>query len=387
MAQAPKLNSAQRVFLDLVRGGAAIFVLLGHGAHYFAKDSALANGTAQAMGVLIFFLISGFLISLSVFQKHADHRYGFTEYFIDRFCRIYCVFVPALIFVAVLDGMLLNDPAYGWQRDYNLQTWLGNLFMLQDFPVFQTMRRLGVHDNPWFLAEFGSARPFWTISIEWWIYMLFGAVMLRWLRNGHKLGALGIVVLVLIAIEPVYYVVGGYDQCLGLLWLIGMGASFLYLRLPQIAEQWPRFEGARGRRLFLTVAGAGLLAMGGRLFADHFEVSELQFGMFLAIFLFALLFAFGAIRVAMPRVIERAVGFIAGYSYSLYLTHHTILEFLSVRLSGEIGDRALFWIAIVTSNLVAIGFWYLFERHHRQLAQILKDFLAKRRHVSTGALA
>jgi hypothetical protein len=36
---------------------------------------------------------------------------------------------------------------------------------------------------------------------------------------------------------------------------------------------------------------------------------------------------------------------------------------------------------------VAIGFWYLFERHHRQLAQILKDFLAKRRHISTGALA
>src|SRR5471030_2471115 len=132
MAQGSQLNSAQRVFLDLVRGGAAILLLFGHSAHYFWKDSTLANGAAQGLGVFVFFLISGFLISLSVFQKYADRRYGFGDYFIDRFCRIYCVLVPALIFVAVLDGVVLTDPGYEWQRDYNLQTWFGNLFMLQD---------------------------------------------------------------------------------------------------------------------------------------------------------------------------------------------------------------------------------------------------------------
>jgi peptidoglycan/LPS O-acetylase OafA/YrhL len=387
MAQAPQLTSAQRVFLDLVRGGAAIIVLLGHDAHYFMKGSALASGTAQALGVLIFFLISGFLISLSVFQKHADHRYGFTDYFIDRFCRIYCVFVPALIFVAVLDWLVLASPDYQWGQDYNLRTWLGNLVMLQDFPVFQTLRRLGVHDNGWFVSSFGSARPFWTISIEWWIYMLFGMVMLRWLRNGYRLGAFGAVVLALVAIEPFYYVVGGVDQCLALLWLTGMAISLLFIHLPRIAERWPQLDEARWMRLFLIVAGAALVAMGGRLFANHFEVSELQFGLFLALFIFASLFACGASRRAVPKVLERSVGFVAGYSYSLYLTHHTLLEFLSIRLSGELSDGTLFWIAIALSNVVAIGFWYLFERHHRQLARILKDFLAKRRRLVGGVLA
>jgi peptidoglycan/LPS O-acetylase OafA/YrhL len=377
MAQAPQLNSAQRVFLDFVRGGAAIAVLFGHSAHYFWKGSALATGALQALGVLVFFLISGFLISFSVFQKYGDRRYGCSDYFIDRFCRIYCVFLPALIFVAVVDGVLRAEPGYEWGRDYNLQTWLGNLFMLQDFPVFQTLRRLGIQDNGWFLSSFGSARPFWTISIEWWIYMLFGAVVLRWLRDGHKFGAFGFVVLALVAIEPVYYIVGGYDQCLGLLWLVGMAASILYLRLPQIAERLPQFDDARWLRLFLVVAGAGLVAMAARLFANHVEITELQFGVFLAIFIFALLFACGASRYVVPKWIERGIGFIAGYSYSLYLTHHTILEFLSVRLSGEMSERALFWTGVASSNVVAIGFWYLFERHHRHLARMCKDFLVK----------
>jgi len=387
MAQAPQLNSAQRVYLDLLRGGAAMVVLLGHSAHYFWKGSALAGGAAQALGVIVFFLISGFLISLSVFQKDADRRYAFSNYFIDRFCRIYCVLIPALIFVAVLDGTLLNAPGYEWHRDYNLQTWLGNLLMLQDFPIFQTLRRLGVGDSAWFVSSFGSARPFWTISIEWWIYMLFGAVMLRWLRDSRKLGAIGIVVLALFAIEPVYYVIGGYDQCLGLLWLIGMAASIVYVRLPRIAELLPQFDKRQWFRIFLGIAGAGLVATVGRLFANHFELSELQFGVFLAIFVFALLFACGASRLVMPRPVERIAGFVAGYSYSLYLTHHTILEFLSVRLSGELSDAALFWISIAASNIVAIGFWYLFERHHRHLARILKDSLARRRRPAASVLA
>lgn len=386
MVQAPKLNTAQRVYLDLLRGGAAIIVLLGHSAHYFWKDNALAGGTAQALGVVVFFLISGFLISLSVFQKDADRHYAFSDYFIDRFCRIYCVLVPALVFVAVLDGTMLNEPGYEWQRDYNLQTWLGNLFMLQDFPIFQTLRRLGVHDNAWFVSSFGSARPFWTISIEWWIYMLFGAVTLRWLRDGRKLGAIGVLVLALVAIEPVYYVIGGYDQCLGLLWLMGMAASILYVRLPRSTELLPH-DDRYWFRLFLVVAGAGLVATAGRLFANHFEVDELQFGVFLAIFLFALLFACGASRFVVPRPVGQIAGFVAGYSYSLYLTHHTIIEFLSFRLSGEVSDVALFWIAIAVSNIVAIGFWYLFERHHRHLARILKESLARRRRPAAGLLA
>src|SRR3954467_5806816 len=95
-----ELSPAQTVYLDFVRALGAVMVLLGHAAHYFLPGTLLTSeGRIQQLGVYIFFFISGFLISLSVLQKLEDRRYGFGDYFIDRFCRIYSAFLPALVFV------------------------------------------------------------------------------------------------------------------------------------------------------------------------------------------------------------------------------------------------------------------------------------------------
>src|SRR5207237_641103 len=85
------------------------------------------------------------------------------------------------------------------------QSWLGNLLMFQYYPVFQILRRLGLPDAPWMIAPFGSARPFWTISIEWWIYMLFGGVMFFCVRRRGRVAGLTVLALALVAIEPAYH--------------------------------------------------------------------------------------------------------------------------------------------------------------------------------------
>lgn len=362
-----------------------MMVLFGHASHYFLTSSFLAQGWIQGIGVYLFFLISGFLISYSVFQKHADRRYDFRAYFIDRFCRIYSAFLPALVFVLLLDGFVYDTPLYEWRRDYNLQTWLGNLSMLQDFPVFQVLRRVGVADNSWFVAPFGSARPFWTISIEWWIYMLFGGVVLVWLRREKKLGWPGALLLAVAAIVPTYNFIGGYDQCLTILWIAGMGASALMLRLPKLAAQRPDITAARVRRTALITAVAAFVAIVGRLFATRFETQELQLGLFLATLIFALFFLLGTVSFRIPFVLERSIEFVAGYSYSLYLTHHTLVDFLAIHYPTRRGSPAMFWLAVAAANLLAVIFWYLFERHYRQLASFAKLRFAKGRDGLAGA--
>jgi peptidoglycan/LPS O-acetylase OafA/YrhL len=67
--QRSELSPAQATYLDFLRALGALMVLFGHAAEYFLPTSFLANGVAQTLGVYIFFLISGFLISLSVLQK------------------------------------------------------------------------------------------------------------------------------------------------------------------------------------------------------------------------------------------------------------------------------------------------------------------------------
>jgi peptidoglycan/LPS O-acetylase OafA/YrhL len=386
------LSPAQRLYLDVLRAGAAMMVLFGHTAHFFLPHSFLGAGWVQGLGVYLFFLISGFLISLSVFERRHNPHYGFRAYFIDRFCRIYSAFLPALVLVVVLDSFVHTSPVYEWRRDYTPQDWIGNLLMLQDFPIFQILRRLGAPDSDWFIGPFGSARPFWTISIEWWIYMLFGGVVLIWLRRTKPIGRIGLLLLAVAAIEPAYHFVGGYDQCLTFLWIAGMGASLLWLRLPALANQSPGLTRSRLLGIALIVAVASVGAIAGRLLANHSEMIELQFGIFLGTFVFAMFFFLGLASIHVSPLLERLVGFIASYSYSLYLTHYSLLEFLAIRLAPGSDGGATFWLAIGAANIVAVVFWYLFERHYRQLARLIKQHLARRRHgrdavSASGALS
>src|SRR5215470_13049548 len=231
MRTSTSLSQAQQVFLDAIRGSAALMVLLGHAAHYFLPGSRLADGSLQGMGVTLFFLISGFLISHSVLRRLGDSACDFRAYFIDRFCRIYCALLPALLFVVLVDALVHDAPSYAWRRDYTAETLLGNVLMLQDFPLFRVASHLGVADSSWLVGPFGSARPLWTISIEWWIYMVFGGLVLVLLQRHRRLGWLGAGALAIAAIEPLYHFLGGYAQALIVLWIAGSVASLAYLRL------------------------------------------------------------------------------------------------------------------------------------------------------------
>jgi peptidoglycan/LPS O-acetylase OafA/YrhL len=375
--QRSELSPAQAAYLDLLRAGGAFMVLFGHAAHYFLPHTWLANGVLQGLGVYIFFLISGFLITLSVLQKLGSPSYGFGDYFCDRFFRIYAALLPALVLVAVIDWFSVGESAYGWRRDYNLQTWIGNLLMFQDYPVFQVLRRLGMPDQPWMVAPFGSARPFWTISIEWWLYMTFGGIMFFVVRRGGEIGALGLLALALVAIEPFYHFVGGYDNCLTILWIIGSGMAFLFHRFPALRARWPRLADGRVRGLAAGVALAGVVCMAARVFANGGHANELQFGLFLALFLFGVLFALSGMRA--EGAVPTLFGFLAAYSYSLYLIHHTLLDLVWVRRPDLAGDKLAFWAMILVCNLASILFWWAFERHHRALARLARGRLARRR--------
>ena len=98
-----KLTKGNSIILDLIRGVSAQLVVIGHGISFFGIFKLVQQPnfpSIQNIAVLIFFILSGFLISYSTFRKS---NYGFKQYFIDRFSRIYTAFIPSLLFVFLLD--------------------------------------------------------------------------------------------------------------------------------------------------------------------------------------------------------------------------------------------------------------------------------------------
>jgi peptidoglycan/LPS O-acetylase OafA/YrhL len=169
-----RLSKNSSISLDLIRAISAQIVVVGHGISLLGIAPWLHEPRLpwmQNIAVLVFFILSGLLITYSSLRKTSREGYTFRMYFIERFSRIYTGYVPAIIFIFLLDSAFVKihgSASFPYPLDFT--TFIGNLVMLQDFPGLNKYSSLNI-------TSLGSGRPFWTLAVEWWIYMFFGCVL------------------------------------------------------------------------------------------------------------------------------------------------------------------------------------------------------------------
>ncbi|MGB1307441.1 MAG: acyltransferase family protein [Oceanihabitans sp.] len=177
-----KLSYSSSVYLDIIRAVSSQLVVVGHAISFLAIFPLIQPPKfpyIQNIAVLVFFILSGFLISYSIFRKD---NYSFKEYFIDRFSRIYAGLIPSILVVFIIDyvNIKLNPEGYNYYNAFNIKTFIGNLFMLEDFPG-----QVLVTNQP--ITSFGSGRTLWTLAVEWWLYMAFGYFIIKiWRKKKFK---------------------------------------------------------------------------------------------------------------------------------------------------------------------------------------------------------
>jgi len=152
--------------LDAVRGAAASLVALGH---VFPSVPGLASFGQEA--VIVFFLLSGFVIEYSSARKLSR---GFGYYFIKRFLRIYPVLICLFVLVCLLTGTSISSPGF-------LRKLVGNLLMLQDF----------TGGKPHVIVRALFSASLWSLHYEWWFYMLYFPIVTR-VRPGLQTVLVGI---------------------------------------------------------------------------------------------------------------------------------------------------------------------------------------------------
>ena len=144
--------------LECLRGFAALYVMLSHlSSNYLhLQHSWIGQPFRFAQeGVLLFFLLSGFVIYYS-WHEHSGTK-DFSHFFYKRFRRIYPIFILSMLLAYVVTclnhGLSGPDP----------QSFLGNLFMTQGFES----------DPGWKSDAYLGNGPLWSLSYEWWFYMMF----------------------------------------------------------------------------------------------------------------------------------------------------------------------------------------------------------------------
>lgn len=306
--------------LDLLRAVAAQMVCVGHALNL----SGIYYTYAPSIGVLLFFILSGFVIAYTLKSKTDAGDYGLGRYAIERFARIYCAYLPALLLFFIVEHALRWS---GIEPDSSgpvtVSNFLGNLAMLQGYPG-----DMGV-------PQYGMSGQTTSIAAEFHIYFFVGALYF-FLIGRQRVVAL--IVALLAARMPLGYFLDLEGRALFVLWLIGFAIYFF------VRSVRPDRMAAAG----LCVLSVGV-ALSGKDFWQYPDVYNIANFPLLALGFATLVFV-----TQNTRLLQRAgsvIHFVAGYSLTLFLVHFVLIR--TIFLIWPDHPWIDFVVGIVGSNIFA----------------------------------
>lgn len=315
-------------WVDSLRLFAALAVFVQHvfEASSSARLQAVTEISPGVFGVVLFFLISGFVMPLSV-----RNHFNIAEFAIRRLLRIFPGVLVAFALLFFVQLVFLPDyPRAMWTAD--LKSWIANLLLINDYLGTRT-----------FLAVT------WTLSIEFAWYALFGLTW--WWRKERSIEPLcWVATLGMLAITAISYLI---DQRvplgrLGMVYAAIIGAQSYRWMIGSIDRR--RFFGWFAAFMLVMVL-ANLVAFG------HFTHPDITLAESLWPWLIAPVIYVATLAVMRRRRSERRAGMTARLgkmSFSIYLLHPIAMAAVS-----GVDNEAVRIVATLAITLLAS--WAVFR--------------------------
>lgn len=321
-------------FVDLLRGLAALSVAVGHLTLVFLKfpslvaritmaeptnpvafpefiDEVLSYFTFASVGVGVFFLISGFVIALSL------DRLAVAPFLVQRFFRIFPTYWVA--FGLGVTALFVSGAFWSKPVTYDFMDYFSNTFLISDF-----------------FARYDILTVMWTLQIEIKFYLLI-PFFHKGLRKGSVLGVL----LWTVGLSLFYWYAAtscgkGVEECwshyrFGLKMVLREAAFITFMLIGSIFyAHFKRVISSRqavlvGAFLFVSFLASAPFTP----FANVTETYRVPFAWGLAIFLCCYL-------LRDKITLTPAFRFLADISYPLYVVH-PLVGYVTIRLALAYG--------------------------------------------------
>ncbi|GAA0556984.1 acyltransferase [Paractinoplanes ferrugineus] len=397
-------NPVRLAWLDALRGFAALIVMCFHLSPLVLGSerhlAVMRHIDLGKYGVLLFFLVSGYVIPMSL-EKHGSLR----RFWIGRLCRIY----PAYLFAIAVVAILCTVGLMSWQASIRQETVtavLGHVTMLPDL-----------------LGERGAVRVFWTLSYEMTFYLVVSGLFAWRLHRHSDRWAAGLALVAFVAgrrlPDDLFGATFAERRCTAAILVVVIGISVVaYLKerfvllagLAGIAFLLlPALNGHATRNSTVIASWQGLLLL-AVMFAgtviyrwQHGELERLRAIFALTTVTLGVIGAHwtnlrsgaalalwsanvGAVAVTFlfaytirNRTIPGVLTWLGRISYSLYLLHAIVLSMVP-RVIPDIGNAAgVFRVAVgFTYVIVALGVAHLAYRMVERPGQALGRKLTAR---------
>jgi peptidoglycan/LPS O-acetylase OafA/YrhL len=349
--------------LDLLRAFAIVSVICTHA--WIAGGMGYGFGWIETygwMGVDLFFVLSGYLIGHQLFVRHArDGRLDLKAFYRQRAYRILPAYlVVVALYFAVPD--MREQPAI--QPLWQFLTFTMNLFVNQRVPhAFSSAWSLCVEEHFYLvfplailgLASMASTRRIVAVLVG---LMLIGMAWrgFAWWQSATPVDGQGPWQMdVWRYMGQVYYPT--YARLDGL--ICGVALAMLSVYRKSLWDRLQRHANA------LTLSGAFIVLFATWIFQNTLTFAACVFGFPVLSIGLALLVASAASPAGvLGKTRLPGVGWIAGASYSIYLTHKATLNIAAHYLPASLGHRGIvsFLCCVLVVVCVAAVLHYLVER-------------------------
>jgi peptidoglycan/LPS O-acetylase OafA/YrhL len=336
----------KRFDIQFLRGVAVLVVVLFH-----AVGEAFPRGY---LGVDIFFVISGFLITTIILRDLAAGRFSFTGFYLRRARRLLPASFATLIGSTALALVLLTSSQL---RDYMAQL-LGTLTFSANFVLAQQTD---------YFADAAEMKPLlhtWSLSLEEQFYFLTPLVLwltpLRsrpWILLAGTVASLALCLALasgspLIPWPPQFQLKLAFFMLPARAWELLLGAlcGWLMLRKPGLAlPRWLKFVGLAALFAGCMVGFDDIHPRGDSLVVTSATA----------------LLLLGDDRWLPANLFTRLVTTIGDWSYSLYLVHWPLFSFAIIAYGGTPPLPVVAALALVALVLAWLQFTYVEERYRR----------------------
>ncbi|UWZ86143.1 acyltransferase family protein [Occallatibacter riparius] len=346
-----------RPHIDGLRAVAVLSVIFFH-----FSDTWFPGGY---LGVDIFFVISGYLITKVIWREANDNEFTLARFYERRVRRIMPALLFLLLFVSVVSFLLLLP--------LDLKGYAKSLFASVSFAA-----NLYFWRTTGYFGGLASEKPLlhlWSLGVEEQFYILFPMLVVlctRWRRSILVPVTAGLVVLSFAANtlalridadKPAFYLLPTRA------WEIGAGCLLALMPVMKLQSKWIRE--------FLAIVAVGFLVWGlffngGHLWTDRIPVAIwVVLGATLAIYLGESGGCWSSRLLSLPLMT-----FIGLISYSLYLWHWPLLVFTRYYLiESTVPFRQVAILLVVMFGLATLS-WRYIERPFRSRSMPVRRVVA-----------
>jgi peptidoglycan/LPS O-acetylase OafA/YrhL len=341
-------QSAYRPDIDGLRAVAVIAVVL-----YHAFPAAVPGGF---VGVDVFFVISGFLISGIVFSQMVQGRFSFRDFYVRRICRIFPALVVVLSLTCVVGWMWLlpGDWLSLGQEIRGGAFFFANLVFLNQAGYFD----LAATQKP--------LLHLWSLAIEEQFYLVWPIVVLLIYRRP---AVLSLVILAGLAVSLTSNILQVANDPTATFYLPGTRAWELLIgcllayraQFSESTVAW-NFSGIDGLFSYELQALLGvLLIAAGVVLFDSRQLFPGWRALFPTLGAALLISAGSANKINRRLLANPPITFVGLISYPLYLWHWPIFSFAIIYKGSSLGiEERLILIGVAVACSIAT--YLLIER-------------------------